>query len=308
MHIMVDMREIDRVFESKDIYNSIKFYSYFNNAEQLLQWLKDRPKGKPKIYVISGDPAISVVILTQNYYGKLARNCKEFYKGMQMIFVQSNRNYFNYSHNCNTGFKYALKYKPKWVVLSNDDIYKISDIEKLKNELDNISNKSIDIVGLETSNPILRPTFLLGKRCWLLKLLRYFRGSYRKIYQIGLDKFDIEYEPVYTNLRAQMSNWLLHKNLVNLNIGIKFTFFSIFSSRFIEKNEAHIFDEMYPYDHEDEDVSLRIMPERCTTVSFKIGHYRGKTLGIGQQRKLSKLIGLFYLDYKIKNNLIKPFA
>jgi hypothetical protein len=86
---------------------------------------------------------VIVVIPTTNVNGKFAVNCREdIFKGMHIIFVESGEGnfYFNYAHNCNEGLRRAIEYEPRWIVLSNDDMFKIDPPEFLINELKRIDD------------------------------------------------------------------------------------------------------------------------------------------------------------------------
>ena len=137
---LVDYRNI--LFTSNDLEKIIEFYNGFDNRDQLIQWMKERPKGVSYIHEVDGDNDIIVVIPTADFNGKYAINCREnIFKGLHMIFVESGGKddfYFNYAHNCNVGIKKAMEYNPKWVVVSNDDMYKIDEVSILIDELHKI--------------------------------------------------------------------------------------------------------------------------------------------------------------------------
>ena len=121
---LIDYR--NNYFMSNDPKKIIEFYNGFDNPEDLIQWMKERPKGVATIHEVEGDKDIIVVIPTSDFNGKFATECKEkIFKGLHMIFVQSAKApdlYFNYAHNCNVGIRKAMEYGPKWVIVSNDDM------------------------------------------------------------------------------------------------------------------------------------------------------------------------------------------
>ena len=112
--------------------------------------MKERPKGASYIHEVEGNKDIIVVIPTADFNGKYARTCREeIFKGLHMIFVESGGNpdpYFNYAHNSNVGIKRAMEYNPKWVVVSNDDMYKIDENEKLWDCLVELNNNRTDML------------------------------------------------------------------------------------------------------------------------------------------------------------------
>jgi len=100
--------------------------------------MRERQKGVSYIHEVEESKEIIVVIPTADFNGKYARACREeIFKGLHMVFVESGVGnfYFNYAHNCNIGIKKALEYNPKWIIVSNDDMYKIDDVTKLEDSL-----------------------------------------------------------------------------------------------------------------------------------------------------------------------------
>ena len=117
--------------------------------------MRERPKGVANIHEVEGNKDIIVIIPTADYNGKYAKECSDnVFKGLHIVFVESGVNdfYFNYAHNCNVVIKRAMDYNPKWVIVSNDDMYKIDDISVLQKQLESINNKKIDTVFTKPSN------------------------------------------------------------------------------------------------------------------------------------------------------------
>ena len=145
-----ELDELNRLFTSKNVDDVIKFYDHFDTPEQLIEWMKNRPGAPMKIYEVEGDKDIVIVIPTANHEGEFAKNCaNNIFKGQQIVFVESNGPFFNYARSCNYGLKYALRYKPSWVVISNDDITKIDPMSLLKNKLLNLNG---DIISAKPTN------------------------------------------------------------------------------------------------------------------------------------------------------------
>lgn len=298
--------EINSLFESKDLNNFIKFCNSFNDGNELIYWLKRRLKAKVNLYEIKGDKDIIVVIPTKDRNGKLAKNCKIIFKGMRIIFAESHGEYFNYSHSCNLGLKRAVQYRPKWVILSNDDVYKIDNIGVLREELNRIPDNRINVVDLTSSRSNDSRRFIFVRPNLINKIYRNMMGGYRRAYQIGFDKFGINYEPGYTNLTFRITYPIFYRSKIEFKTGAKIGYFNVFSYDFLKKLKGDVFDEFYPHDREDEDLAIRLKKESYTSIKFRIGHYHGKSLGSGKDRKLSRLVSLAYLNYKIRNNLLQP--
>ena len=79
-----ELDELNRLFTSKNVEDVIKFYDHFDTAEQLIEWMKNRPSAPMKIYEVEGEKDIVVVIPTANHEGELAKNCaNNIFKGQQ---------------------------------------------------------------------------------------------------------------------------------------------------------------------------------------------------------------------------------
>ena len=184
------MDYFNNLFMSNAPKDILRFYDYFDNRDQLIKWMKERPKGNYRIVEFNKDDNdIIVVIPTMDVNGKLAKACREeIFKGLHIIFVESGigNYYFNYAHNCNAGIKKAMEYNPKWIIVSNDDMDKIDDVDALKNELSQLDNTSVQIVFVSSTNyhsyPAILTTARLGRFILFLIL-----GKLRR-YQLMLEK------------------------------------------------------------------------------------------------------------------------
>ena len=150
---LVDYR--NNYFTSNDPKRIIEFYNGFENRDQLIRWLKERPKGVANIHEVEGDKEIIVVIPTADFTGKYARECREnIFKDLHIVFVESAElpdPYFNYAHNCNVGIRKAMEYNPKWIVVSNDDMHAIDDISVLNEKLKAMDNNKFSAIFINES-------------------------------------------------------------------------------------------------------------------------------------------------------------
>ena len=298
---MAKVDELNRLYNSRDPNDIIKFYDHFNTPEELIEWSRNRPHGRAKIYTVKGDTDIVVVIPTADRHGEYAKNCeKEIFKGQQIVFVESGGRddpYFNYARNCNMGLRYALRYKPRWIVLSNDDMYKIDDISKLKTSLKHIENKKNDSVLIrpEPDNYHSIPVSLV-RRTKISKLYRSISKSRRIIERI-LDKFNVSYSiiPRGGSVKLHILRLIYEPSLLDfINIGD----FSIFSYEFVERNKGKLFDEIFISGWEDTSLSLKLI--RTRSINFKLGSEKGKNLGQNSIRNFRNIINKVYFDSKIK--------
>ena len=73
---LVDYRNF--YFTSNDPNKIIKFYDGFENRDQLIQWMKERPKGVANVYEIEGEKDVVVVITTADFSGDYAKECRKY--------------------------------------------------------------------------------------------------------------------------------------------------------------------------------------------------------------------------------------
>jgi GT2 family glycosyltransferase len=233
--------------------------------------------------------------------GKFALNCRnEIFKGLHIIFVESGYNnyYFNYAHNCNAGLKKAMEYNPKWIIVSNDDMYKIDPPEKLKEELSKLNNnKKIDFVLTVDPSKYQLMYRLIGKPRITKTFLRYiFKYKvWHSLYRFII-RFNIKFETVWP--RNIFIGIFFYKNIKSI-LSIRGTF-SIFNSTLIEKMNSEPFDENYINDYEDVDLSMRIS-NSYELINYKIGSYRGSSIQNGNLRTMRDIINLAYFNYKYAN-------
>ena len=288
---LVDYR--NNYFLSNDPEDIIHFYEGFENREELIEWMKERPKGSCEIREVEGEKEIVVVIPTADLEGEYAKRCREeIFKGLHIIFVVSGKdnNYFNYAHNCNVGIKRALEYNPKWVVLSNDDMYKIDHIEILKKELGKLDNEKVD-VAFPTRGDYYSILSYFGKKTWQYKLYRHISDwNLARLYV----KFKIDYFYAFYNFKSK----IVFKKVLDTDF-INIDSFGIFSSNYLKKFE-NIFDDTYINDHEDTDLSFRLRLEYASRlfIGYSIGAFRGGTFGMDRARGLRSVAGRAYFNYK----------
>ncbi len=295
---LVDYR--NNYFTSNDPNKIIEFYNGFENRDQLIQWMKERPKGVADIHEVDGNKDIIVVIPTADFKGNYARECrKNIFKDLHIVFVESGGRgdfYFNYAHNCNVGIWKAMEYNPKWVVLSNDDMNKIDEVGKLIIELNAISNMELDIAYLENKNKVANVVRISQST---VKRKFFFRLMSRRIRTIIYleKKFKIKY--LVSPLKFYYS-WLYDSQYNVPAIGD----FAIFSTSLLNTIQF-LFDETYINGGEDVDASLSLYFKGCRykIINYDIASISGGTIG-KDGRMLRDISNLTYLNYKIENSRI----
>ena len=296
---LVDYR--NNYFSSDDPDKISEFYNGFNDRDQLIQWMKERPKGVANIHEVDGDKDIIVVIPTADFNGKYAKECREnIFKGLHMVFVESGGKgdlYFNYAQNCNVGTKKAMEYNPKWVVVSNDDMKPVDSISILLQDLVAFQKKNIHLV-LSSSRISKENITYLGKNTLIRTIIYSIHSDYtRKILNIE-SKFNIKFFSHGTGFINKLIYW---HNLKFPAIGD----FAIFNSSLFN-GDHNLFDPVFINGNEDIDSALQLVlnDTNYAFTKFNIKSIGGASLG-KRGRAIKDLASLIYLNYKIDKLNIK---
>jgi hypothetical protein len=310
------MDYLNNLFMSNDPKDILRFYDYFENRDQLIKWMMERPKGNYRFVEFNNDENdIIVVIPTMDVNGKFAKTCgEEIFKGLHIIFVESGigNYYFNYAHNCNAGIKKAMGYNPKWIILSNDDIYKIDDVKVLKNELSRIDHINYDVVFAKQSDYHTIPCYIYKYNLYnyffdVLDLLLYKKYFYQlKVPLKLINNYNVKYRVRYNKNNKFQKILKLINNLLDTKIKntdfIQMVDFVIFSSNLFKKFENFYFDETFINASEDTDLSFKIKINKIKykIIKYQIGDFMGSSLGNDELRAMRNAIGYVYFSYKFE--------
>ncbi|MEM4091122.1 MAG: hypothetical protein QXQ46_10375 [Thermoplasmatales archaeon] len=295
----------DKLFTSENPNDTLKFYDTFSNRDELIQWMKERPKGRAEIIEVEGDKEIIVVIPTADFNGKYAKECREnIFKGLHIIFVESGfpkDPYFNYAHNCNVGIKKAIEYNPKWIVVSNDDMIKVDDVNILRNALNNLDPSQIGMIFFLHASGYHSVEMNISK----IRRLRFLLGRLPiegfKNYTNILRKFSVKYVLSGNSIMARIFYKKIFSYIDTIAIGV-------YSARLINEivlRDGYFHDESFINWGEESDVAIRSQLNGCKTeyVDFKILPMIGSTLGTGRDRFIRDQAGTIYLSSKLENEL-----
>jgi len=300
---LVDYR--NSLYTSKDPRKVIEFYNGFHSMDELMEWMKERPKGVPWIREVEGQKDIIVVIPTADFNGKYAKECRDnIFKGLHMIFVESggkNDFYFNFAHYVNAGVKKALEYKPKWIIYSGDDMYKIDDVNVLVRQLKNINEENYNAV-------FTKPARYHSAPCRIMKINSFY-NLFNLVTNYNAGRIRIKlYRKFNVEFISMRSKYALIFSFPRKSYPFTESLdFLILSRKFVEQAMGNIFDETYVNGGEDVDLSLRISfaREKIAFINYKIGDYMGSTLGLSNQRWIRDIAGHCYFDFKWRNRLQK---
>ena len=258
---LVDYR--NNYFTSNDPNKIIEFYNGFGNRDQLIQWMKERPKGVANIHEVQGDKDIIVVIPTADFNGKYAKECREnIFKGFHIVFVESGGRddfFFNYAYNCNVGIKKGMEYNPRWLVISNDDMRRIDEPQILRNNLIKFDPDEVDVLFMKESPDHYHSQLAyLGRPNSMGKILHLLLNIFRKGF------FSIAYTKENFTTKFCLNVILLpkHKVIKLFFQKIKPIFvtesFMILSGVYAKANNGDILNESFCNGAEDWDLSFRI--------------------------------------------------
>ena len=302
----------DRLFASEDHGSILRFYDTFRSRDDIIEWMRERPKGRAEIIEVEGDKEEIVVIPTADYEGRLSRECREnIFKGMHIIFVESGSPkdpYFNYSHSCNVGIKAALKYNPRWIVLSNDDMVKIDGPDVLLKELRRMDPERLNSLFTRPTGYHSFPICIGVPRSVIGRTIEYFYLLSRKNMNTGIflktgkvsRKFGARW--VFAS-RREIFRRLFYRET---RCYILTSDFSIFSGRWAKSVNGDAFDEAYINGVEDWELSLRICSDRRSYdfINYEIGDLIGSSIGdYWGARNLREVANMVYFDDKISNML-----
>ena len=282
----------------------IDFYDSFNSREELIDWMGERPKGASYIHEIEGKKEIVVVILTADFNGKYAMNCRNnIFRGLHMIFVESGEipdPYFNGSKNVNQGFRLASKYNPKWIIYSSDDMIGIDDVTVLESALKEKDHHTCDIIFTDSPSKFHScPVSLSVLHPWTEMLLGLMPSKKLRF----ISKFNRKFEVKYHFFKTSR---FLGKTIYKF---INFTDFAIFSGKFVEeqfKLYNELWGEKFQNAYEDLYLSLVLTTRnKFDFIRYEIGECVHGSFGNSESRRLNSMAGMSYFTYKLENLLIE---
>ncbi|AWR96203.1 hypothetical protein DFR86_00655 [Acidianus sulfidivorans JP7] len=290
----MDEREIEKLYNGQlnDLYY---LYSHATDKE-ILTWMKNRKTAEIKIYEIEGDTEVVVVIPTANVNGTLAKNVKQIFKGSHIIFVESSGPLFNYARSVNSGVKYSLGLKPKWIVISNDDVLEVKG--NIKDELSTVS-KNVELVMASRANYHTYPVVLVKPNDYFISGMKVFG----KIF--NLPPAEIYGEILKYRKRLGVEAITMIKSMVGFMVKFSGEILGEFvnmGSFGIVRPREKIMNETFINSHED---LLLSITSKYYISKIKVREMRGASLGFGKLRFAKIFVNEIYFNYLIKNGYVK---
>ena len=184
-----------------------------------------------------------------------------------------------------------MEYNPKWVVVSNDDMYKIDEPEVLARELRNPEIQGKDTIFTFPSLYHSVPVKLAGPR-WTYKLYKFFFTSEGRFFLNLYKKFSVS---VFLPEIGIVSSVMFKKGVRLIESGP----FVIFNTNYVESVRGTAFNEDFINSNEDAYVSLNacLVRKNFALINYKIGDYISSTLSNSLQRKLRHATGDVLLNF-----------
>ena len=296
------MNELDSLFTSKNSEDVLEFYSRFNTVDDLLNYSRNRTYHKPRIFEKDGDKDVVAVIPTRDHNGEFAKSFCDIFKGFHIIMAESgNDPYFNYGRNVNVAIHKAVSYDPKWIIVSNDDMYGIDDPAVLRQGLLRLDNGKIDNVWIspEPEHHHCRNVYLVRKRA-ALGALRKLQGGYLQKRQKILDRFGVDYFLMYSPSKPYYFPFVKYlKTFLNTED------FFVLSGKYthsLHSSGKEVYDEIYINANEDNWLSLNLGTERSSYIDFKIGSKIGSSYGLTESAEARRIIGTIFFDQMLKKS------
>ncbi|MHB8396224.1 MAG: hypothetical protein ACYDAZ_04935 [Thermoplasmataceae archaeon] len=294
---------LNDLYLSSDRNDLMKFYNSFSSAHDLVRWMQERPKGESNIVYVKGENHnVAVVIPTVSISREFAKGCLEIFKGFDLVFVESGagNRHFNFSHNCNVGFRYVIgNLSPSWIVYTNDDMYRVDPPSVLEHELAMIrGDPSVILAGFQSHYHSYISRFLSPSRTHSA-MAAIVRGSMRTMSRLQY-RFAIKYLPVWdhnASISGRLSRAVLQREIASvINTGS----FGIFSFDFVKKLSGKVYDETFLTGLEDIDLSIRIAKEKIPYgfIDYRIGDYVGMSSSSGGLRYLKNMANYACLNLK----------
>lgn len=304
----IQLDDLNKLFLSNDIKNLFKFFDCFSGIMDLVNWMKERPKQMPQIIVNDSNSDIVVVVPTRDVNSKFALNCRDnIFKGITKIFVESKKPtdpFFNFSFSVNEGVKEAMKMKPKWIIISNDDMYKIDSPEVLLSELSSLDHTCLNSVFTNPLGDYHSYRRMLATPNKLYSIITNVHPNRLRKKRMNLwNKFDIHYiDALYGGPSGLMSKLTYTNKILHLLTGS----FFIISSTFAESRKNMILDDTFINGGEDTDLSLRLSDNlsKIGFIKYRIGDIIGGSLGNNWIRITRNVVNEAYLNYKIAKGIL----
>ncbi len=296
------MEDLEALYTSKDPKDIFSFYSKFKTPEELMEFSRKRLHNEPKVVEFEGDKRILVVVPVIDPNGENAKNFRKIFEGFHIIMVVSGRDpLFNYAHNANIGVGHAMRHSPKWIIVANDDMYKIDDPKILKDELLKTDDRKVDVVWINPEPEQHHCHYIhLVKMLPTLAILRTLEGPFKKKVHDTLRSFGVDYVLLYGPFKPYYS-----LSLKNEKRFIDTEDFFVLSGKFVAKHfdNGKIYDEIFINCAEDAWLSLMLTEARSKYIEFKIGSkISGSFGGLSEAGDARGLMSRVFFDYKFKKS------
>ena len=293
--------KLEALFSSQDPIDVLRFYSSITGIEELVSFASRRPEAEINITIKrerKSSGGVSVVVPTPTLGSQRVVDTLRIYDPLEVILVESSGPYFNYSRSMNRGIEKAVELDADWIILSNDDLFKVDPIENLVHYLENESSEVV----------MAAPGYI--QNVWYHTTSVFLSKARRRQNNQAMRKFQTKYNiladyPVIKNgLHYYLQ--LLYYRYLKLQSSIvsfyNFGDFCVLGSKIARK---HNFDEAFQNRVEDIDLSLRLKTSgaKVKVSPFRIGSRIRSTIGKSETDNLRFLLNSIYFSHKVEKLL-----
>lgn len=320
---------LEYLYNSENKLNWENFYKKLRTPTDAIEFSHSRQNPHYAIKIINniGYPKLVVVMPTPDLHNRITKDTISRFGNTCIVLVESSGKYFNFAKSMNIGIQQALQLDPKWILLSNNDVYPIDNIEKFEFSLKKY--QPVASVPVLNEPHIIRP--IITK--WfepsyteqqLMKIISYpaellglsgslisnLVASRYKIFKsdaitrfLELDNMvlnSIVYQSPISGMLKRVSDSLKSKGKYLVSY-INIQPVGIFAPYILEEFN---FDETFINHGEDSDLSIRMKLNDIDISSIKItfGGSASASLGLANSRMYRcTLFGLLYMGFKLKN-------
>ena len=190
-----------------------------------------------------------------------------------------------------------MGYNPKWIVVSNDDMYKGDEITLLKDQLEKIDDQCTGIVyAYPPTNYYSEQNYVSKIKPWRI-LVNYALRLARKDKLFNIDRrFGIKYKITW----GKFVDRLLYKEILQYIDPVSFGILSSKMCYELLSKDGCVYDSTFINCMKESDLAIRIKKAgwKYSFINFKIPPMIGGTFGTSCARSMRDQAGVVYFSYK----------
>jgi hypothetical protein len=311
----MDCKDLEKLYFSESIDDLIRFYKEIDNYNDLLKFSRSIMPTEPEVYIANSNAKNDIIIVapTPDHFNEDSINLAKTFEQFKIVFVEARGKNFRFSLSMNKGIEKALTYSPNWIILTNIDIYPISNVDNLRNIINNSKSDILVPRIIDEKNKLNELEYIKKTSVFMSMFFRY--GYYFKsvlpeslwgkfiIYHYGILKGTSYYHSGNKKVKKDNYSKLIYKNIFSSKkiYYINVQPFSIIKADIVKKEK---FDTDFINAFEDFELAIRLYQKKYKVllINFNIRRGTGTYLGINLIRLIRyHIFAEILLAYKIKS-------